>query len=191
MKQRLHRLRERSQYQNPAITELRIPPPEARSPGPRVECLFPSPPPREIEITRRDGRMGGGGFRHRPVNHNSRSLIQFRPLACIYAAWNRRSSSVISPSGVEGRGRIVLVKSPEFHVYSIRRDARRGALSRACPDKMGKAIFSRYGDPPRITRGYCSADVARPGTDAILINTKGILRNIGGIVESLFFSDFR
>lgn len=72
-----------------------------------------------------------------------------------------------------------------------RRDARRGALSRACPDKMGKAIFSRYGDPPRITRGYCSADVARPGTDAILINTKGILRNIGGIVESLFFSDFR
>lgn len=38
-------------------------------------------------------------------------------------------------------------------------------LSRACSDKMGKAIFSDTRPPPRITRSYCSTDVARPGTD--------------------------
>lgn len=115
-----------------------------------------------IEITRR------GGLRYCAVNHNSQSFIQFRPLACIRAAWNHRSRPEIL--------RIVLVKSLKFHVYSIRRDASLRVLSRACLDKM-ESDFRCVRNPlapSRITRGYCYSEPT-----AILINTEGILRNIG------------
>lgn len=81
-------------------------------------------------VSFRDRDKSGGGLRYCAVNHNSGSFIQFRPLACIRAAWNRRSQPEIS--------RIVLVKSLKFHVYSICRDALPArVLSRACLDKMG------------------------------------------------------
>jgi len=68
-----------------------------------------------VVLFRDDRDKPGGGLRYCSVNHNSRSFIQFRPLACIRAARNRRFRTEIS--------RIVLVKSLKFHVYSIRRDA--------------------------------------------------------------------
>lgn len=81
-------------------------------------------------VSFRDRDKSGGGLRYCAVNHNSGSFIQFRPLACIRAAWNRRSQPEIS--------QIVLVKSLKFHVYSICRDALPARiLSRACLDKMG------------------------------------------------------
>jgi len=77
---------------------------------------------REIEIT--------GGFRYCPVNHNSRSFIQFRLLACMRAAWNRRSPPEISPRVADCPRKIT-----GSYVYSICRVAD-VVLSRACPDNM-------------------------------------------------------
>jgi len=110
---------------------------------------------REIEIT-------GGLFRYCSVNHNSRSFIQFRLLACMRAAWNRRS-----PPEISRRVANCPRKITGSYVYSICRlaDAGIGVLSRACPDKM-------RGDPPpcglspRIPRTRDIAPRTRRGIDA-------------------------
>lgn len=138
---------------------------------------------------RGDRDKTGGGLRYCAVNHNSRSFIQFRPLACIRAAWNRRSQPEIS--------RIVLVKSLKFHVYSIRRDALPArVLSRACQIRW-KAIFGVRILFLFLSSLSCRANQARlllfghrPGTDRHFNQYRGdSCAILVGIVKSSFSVD--